>query len=230
MNRASLDKDPADVASMFDQVASTYDMMNSLMTASIDRRWRAAMRRAVGAQQGDMVLDIAAGTGVSSAAFQDAGVRVVPADFSLGMLKQGRQDRPHLPFVAADATRLPFADGAFDAVTISYGLRNVRDYPAALREFARVTKPGGRLVVNEFSRPTQPLFGRIYLEYLMEAIPTLGRMFSANPESYEYLAESIRAWVDQKTLAEAIQDAGWADVEWRNLTGGIVALHRARRP
>lgn len=228
--RAGLDKQPRDVASMFDAVAGRYDLMNTLMTAGVDRRWRAAMVAAVDARPGDTVLDIAAGTGVSSLAFHAAGVRVVPADFSLGMLRQGRRAHPELGFVAADATRLPFADACFDAVTMSYGLRNVADYAAALAEFARVVRPGGRLVVNEFSRPVNAAFRRVYVEYLMAAIPALARRFSSNPDSYVYLAESIQDWPDQRALAGAIRDAGWTDVQWRNLAGGVVALHRATRP
>lgn len=230
MIRAGLDKAPRDVASMFDGVAGRYDLMNTLMTAGVDRRWRAAMVAAVDAKPGQRVLDIAAGTGVSSLAFHRLGVRVVPADFSLGMLRQGRRTHPELAFVAADATALPFADAAFDAVTMSYGLRNVRDYPAALAEFARVTRPGGRLVINEFSRPVNPAFRRAYVEYLMAAIPAMARRFSSNPDSYVYLAESIQAWPDQRELAGQIRAAGWADVQWRNLAGGVVALHRAMRP
>ena len=230
MIRAGLDKQPRDVATMFDGVARRYDLMNTLMTAGIDRRWRAGMVAAVDARPGQTVLDIAAGTGVSSLPFHRAGVHVVAADFSLGMLRTGASKNPQLPFVAADATRLPFADACFDAVTMSYGLRNVRDYPAALAEFARVTKPGGTLVVNEFSQPVNAALRRGYVEYLMAAIPALARRFSSNPDSYVYLAESIQAWPDQRDLARAIRDAGWVEVQWRNLAGGIVALHRARRP
>lgn len=214
---------------MFDHVASRYDLMNTLMTGGIDRRWRAAMQAAVDARPGDTVLDIAAGTGVSSVAFHQEGVRVVSADFSLGMLRQGRRDRPFLSFVAADATRLPFADASFDAVTMSYGLRNVQDYRGALSEFARVTKPGGRLVINEFSRPTNRIFRQVYVEYLMAAIPAMARRFSSSPDSYVYLAESIRSWPSQEELAVDIAATGWTKVQWRNLSGGIVALHRAVR-
>ncbi|MFZ2514932.1 MAG: ubiquinone/menaquinone biosynthesis methyltransferase, partial [Candidatus Lutibacillus vidarii] len=172
-------------------------------------------------------LDIAAGTGTSSEPFADRGVDVVPADFSLGMLRVGKRRRPDLTFTASDALRLPFADGSFDVVTISFGLRNVSDTGAALQEFHRVTKPGGRLVVCEFSRPTNPVFARIYSTYLMGSLPAIARRTSSNPESYVYLAESIQAWPDQRALAQTIADAGWGDVSWRNLSGGIVALHRA---
>jgi demethylmenaquinone methyltransferase/2-methoxy-6-polyprenyl-1,4-benzoquinol methylase len=148
----------------------------------------------------------------------------------MGMLRVGKQQRPRLPFVAGDALRLPFADGTFDAVTISFGLRNVADPDAALAELARVTRPGGRLVVCEFSTPTSRVFRGVYLEYLMGALPAVARRVSSNPEAYIYLAESIQAWPDQRALAQRIADAGWTDVEWRDLTGGIVALHRAVKP
>lgn len=227
MSRASLDKQPADVASMFDTVASRYDLTNDVLSLGQDRLWRKATVAACAALPGQRVLDIAAGTGTSSEPFAGRGVDVVPADFSLGMLRVGKRRRPDLTFTAADALRLPFADGSFDVVTISFGLRNVSDTGAALREFRRVTKPGGRLVVCEFSRPTNPVFAKIYSTYLMGSLPAIARRTSSNPESYVYLAESIQAWPDQRALAQTIADAGWGDVSWRNLSGGIVALHRA---
>lgn len=149
-------------------------------------------------------------------------------DFSVGMLAAGASRK--LPKVAGDATRLPFEDGVFDAVTISFGLRNVVDTVGGLTEMARVTKPGGRLVVCEFSTPTVPVFATVYKEYLMRALPAMARMVSSDPESYEYLAESIRAWPDQAALARLIADAGWSQVRWRNLSAGIVALHAATKP
>jgi demethylmenaquinone methyltransferase/2-methoxy-6-polyprenyl-1,4-benzoquinol methylase len=230
MSRASLDKDPRDVAAMFDDVAEKYDVTNDVLSLGQDRLWRRAVIQAVGATAGQRVLDIAAGTGTSSEPFADAGVDVVPADFSLGMLTVGKRRREDLGFTAADAMRLPFADDSFDAVTMSFGLRNVADVDAALREFARVTRPGGRLVVCEFSAPTNKAFRTVYTEYLMRALPPVARAVSSNPESYVYLAESIRAWPDQRGLAATIQGAGWVDVAWRNLSGGIVALHRATAP
>ena len=230
MTRADLDKAPQDVASMFDTVAERYDLTNDILSAGQDRLWRRATVAAVGAGPGQTFLDIAAGTGTSSEPFADAGVHVVPADFSLGMLRVGQRRRPDLAFTAADATRLPFADASFDAVTMSFGLRNVVDVEAALREFARVTKPGGRLVVCEFSQPVWGPVRAAYLNYLMRALPAIARRTSSNPESYVYLAESIRAWPDQRGLADRIGAAGWAQVQWRNLSGGIVALHRATRP
>lgn len=230
MTRADLDKAPQDVASMFDTVAERYDLTNDILSVGQDRMWRRATVAAVGAAPGQTVLDIAAGTGTSSEPFADAGVHVVPADFSLGMVRVGQRRRPDLAFTAADATRLPFADASFDAVTMSFGLRNVVDVEAALREFARVTKPGGRLVVCEFSQPVWGPVRAAYLNYLMRALPAIARRTSSNPDSYVYLAESIRAWPDQRGLADRIGAAGWAQVQWRNLSGGIVALHRATRP
>ncbi|MBK8468573.1 MAG: demethylmenaquinone methyltransferase [Candidatus Phosphoribacter sp.] len=230
MTRADLDKAPHDVASMFDTVAEKYDLTNDVLSMGQDRIWRRATVAAVDARPGQTVLDIAAGTGTSSEPFADAGVDVVPADFSLGMLRVGRRRRPDLAFTAADATRLPFADESFDVVTMSFGLRNVVDIEAALREFARVTKPSGRLVVCEFSQPVWGPFRAAYVNYLMRALPAVARRTSSNPESYVYLAESIRAWPDQRALASKISAAGWSGVQWRNLSGGIVALHRATRP
>jgi len=227
MTRASLEKDPRDVAAMFDDVAGKYDLTNDVLSLGQDRLWRRAVVRAVAAVPGERVLDIAAGTGTSSEPFADAGVEVVPADFSLGMLAVGNRRRPDLGFTAADAMRLPFADESFDAVTMSFGLRNVADPAVALAEFRRVTRPGGTLVVCEFSRPVNGAFREVYLRYLMAALPRVARRVSSNPDSYVYLAESIQAWPSQRDLALTIQGSGWHDVAWRNLSGGIVALHRA---
>lgn len=229
MNRASLDKQPHDVARMFDDVAARYDLTNDVLSLGQDRQWRTRVVQAVAARPGETVLDIAAGTGTSSLPFKQAGADVVPADFSIGMLKQGRKQYPTLSFTAADATQLPFADESFDAVTMSFGLRNVVRVDAALQEFLRVTKPGGRLVICEFSTPTHPAFRKVYSEYLMAALPKIGRRVGSNAESYVYLAESIQAWPDQAGLAAQISAAGWGGVEWQNLTGGIVALHRATK-
>jgi len=227
MSRATLEKDPSQVAAMFDEVADAYDLTNDVLTGGIDRLWRRATVAAIGAKAGDIVLDIAAGTGTSSEPLAAAGVHVIPADFSLGMLRVGVRRRPELAFTAADATRLPFADGSFDAVTMSFGLRNVVDVTTALAEFARVTKPGGRLVICEFSAPTNGPFRRVYTEYLMRALPAVAKRVSSSPDSYVYLAESIRAWPAQRELASMVAQAGWSSVQWRNLSGGIVALHRA---
>jgi demethylmenaquinone methyltransferase/2-methoxy-6-polyprenyl-1,4-benzoquinol methylase len=230
VSRAGLDKRPDEVAAMFDDVAARYDLTNDVLSLGQDRLWRRAVVRAVDAKPGERVLDLAAGTGTSSEPFVRAGADVVPTDFSLGMLRVGKARRPDLALTAGDATRLPFADGSFDVVTISFGLRNVVDTEAALREMLRVTRPGGRLLVCEFSRPVWPPFRVVYLNYLMRALPAVAKRVSSDPESYVYLAESIRAWPDQAALAGAIAGAGWERVGWRDLTGGVVALHRARRP
>jgi demethylmenaquinone methyltransferase/2-methoxy-6-polyprenyl-1,4-benzoquinol methylase len=226
MSRASLEKEPHDVAAMFDGVAARYDLTNDVLSLGQTRLWRRAVATAVDAKPGERILDLAAGTGTSSAPFQQAGASVVACDFSLGMLDVGRSRNPDLDFAAGDAMRLPFADGVFDAVTISFGLRNVADTTAALREMRRVTKPGGRLLVCEFSHPTNGPLRTAYLEYLMRALPTIANRVASNPDAYVYLAESIRAWPDQRGLATLVQASGWSRVAWRNLTGGIVALHR----
>ncbi|GAB2619676.1 demethylmenaquinone methyltransferase [Streptomyces capparidis] len=215
---------------MFDDVAAKYDIANDVLSLGQTRLWRRAVAEAVAARPGERVLDLGAGTGTSSLPFAEAGARVVSCDFSLGMLREGRRRYPGLRFAAGDATRLPFRDGAFDAVTISFALRNVQDTDAALAEMLRVTRPGGRLVVCEFSSPVWAPFRTVYTEYLMRALPAVARSVSSSPDAYVYLAESIRAWPDQPALARRIGDAGWGRAAWRNLSGGIVALHRAVRP
>ena len=230
MPRADLAKRPEQVAAMFDEVAERYDTTNTVLSLRQDRSWRRAVVRALDVRPGELVLDLAAGTGTSTEPFADLGARAVPCDFSLGMLAVGARRRPDLPFTAGDATALPFADGAFDAVTTSFGLRNVVDPPAALAELLRVTRPGGRLVVCEFSHPTARALRALYAPYLLRMLPAVARRTSSSPEAYVYLAESIRAWPDQRALAGWLADAGWHDPHWRDLTGGVVALHRARRP
>jgi demethylmenaquinone methyltransferase/2-methoxy-6-polyprenyl-1,4-benzoquinol methylase len=229
VTRADLEKKPTEVQAMFDDVAPRYDLTNDVLSLGQDRRWRHQVIEAVAPQPGERILDLAAGTGTSSQPFLDRGATVVPCDFSVGMLRVGKRARPHLPFVAGDGTRLPFADDTFDAVTISFGLRNIVDPDAGLRELLRVTKPGGRLVVCEFSSPTWAPFRTVYLEYLMKALPAVARAVSSSPDAYVYLAESIRAWPDQPGLAARVQAAGWTKVKWRNLSGGIVALHHATK-
>ncbi|MBK9738188.1 MAG: demethylmenaquinone methyltransferase [Actinobacteria bacterium] len=229
MARADLDKAPADVAAMFDDVAERYDLTNDVLALGQTRRWRSAVVAAVDPKPGERILDLAAGTGTSSVPFARAGAIVVPTDFSLGMLRVGKERQPSLPFVAGDGMHLPFRDESFDAATISFGLRNINDRWAGLRELHRVVRPGGRLVVCEFSHPSWAPFRTVYTEYLMKALPPVARRTSSNPEAYVYLAESIRAWPDQQALAADIATCGWGRVQWRNLTGGIVALHRASR-
>ena len=215
---------------MFDGIARRYDLTNDILSLGQDRAWRRATTEAVGAFPGERVLDLAAGTGTSSEPFADEGVRVVPCDFSFGMLQVGKNRRPDLSFTAGDATRLPFADESFDAATISFGLRNVQDTAAGLREMARVVKPGGRLAVVEFSTPVFPPFRAVYMNYLMRALPKIATSVSSNPDAYVYLAESIRDWPDQETLRSLVEANGWERCSVTNLTGGIAAIHLARRP
>ncbi|MDK1326848.1 demethylmenaquinone methyltransferase [Arthrobacter sp. zg-Y1143] len=230
MNRASLEKRPDEVAAMFDDVAPKYDVVNDVLSLGQTRRWRKIVVDAVGAVPGQRVLDLAAGTGTSSEPYADAGIDVVACDFSIGMLTVGKRRRPDIEFVAGDATDLPFEDNSFDAATISFGLRNVNEPKKALSEMLRVTKPGGRLVIAEFSSPVIPVWRTMYTEYLMRALPSIARKVASNPDAYVYLAESIRAWPNQDGLAAWIAETGWEDVAYRNLTGGIVAVHRAVKP
>ncbi|WP_459610759.1 demethylmenaquinone methyltransferase [Corynebacterium urogenitale] len=228
MSRASLEKKPQEVASMFDEVGRKYDITNTVLSFGQDRYWRKRTRRRLNLKPGDKVLDLAAGTGVSTEEFAKSGAFCVACDFSQGMLRAGQYRK--LPMVCGDGTKLPFADETFDAVTINYGLRNIVDFRAGLREMARVTKPGGTLVVGEFSTPVVPVFSTFYKEYLMRALPRVAKVVSSNPDAYVYLAESIRAWPDQEQLAAEINANGWENAGWQNLTGGIVALHAATKP
>ncbi|CAI7975592.1 Demethylmenaquinone methyltransferase [Frankia sp. Hr75.2] len=250
MSRAGLDKKPDQVAAMFDQVARRYDVTNAVLSAGLDRTWRTATARALALAPGLRVLDVAAGTATSSRAFAAAGADVVACDFSLGMLAQARRRLAdataragagagtggagtgggRVLLAAGDGLSLPFADGSFDRVTISFGLRNVAEVDVCLAELLRVTRPGGVLAVCEFSRPVWRPVRTAYMEYLMRALPAVARAVSSSPDSYVYLAESIRAWPGQAALAETIRAAGWTRVGWRNLSGGIVAVHRAVRP
>lgn len=232
-NRADLGKDPARVSGMFDQVASGYDRTNTVMTVGNDALWRAATTRAVAPKRGERILDLGAGTASSSASLAGSGADVVAADFSPGMLAEGERRHGHLSnlsFVQADAMKLPFADGEFDAVTMSYSLRNVQQPKQALAELFRVTVSGGRVVINEFSTPPAPLLRGFFRIYNAQVLPRVARIAGTNSEAYDYLNESIRDWPDQRTLATWMREAGWIDVAWRNLSFGIVALHRGRKP
>lgn len=228
MAKASLEKKPFDVARMFDAVGKRYDITNTVLSMGQDAHWRKRTRERLNLKPGEKVLDLAAGTAVSTVELAKSGAWCVACDFSQGMLAAGK-DRD-VPKVCGDGMRLPFPDNTFDAVTISYGLRNIYDFEAGLRELARVTKPGGRLTVAEFSTPVQPVLRVIYMEYLMRLLPAIAKVVSSNPESYVYLAETIRAWPDQETLARAIRRNGWQECGWQNLTFGIVALHSAVKP
>lgn len=232
MTRAQLDKRPADVAAMFDTVAGRYDLLNDVLSLGQDRLWRKVVARVAGAGPGDLVLDIAAGTGTSSRAFTAAGARCVASDFSLGMLRAGAARRRSrlVSFVGGDALTLPFAAASFDVVTISFGLRNVADTGGALAEMLRVTKPGGRLVICEFSHLPVGVLDAAYQRYLAAVLPAVAGRLSRNPGAYEYLAESISHWPAQAELADRIRAAGWTSVKWLNLSTGIVAVHVGRRP
>lgn len=229
MSRAHLNKEPHEVAAMFDAVAKKYDITNDVLSLGQTRSWRKAVVKAVNPRPGLKVLDLAAGTGTSTRPFYAAGAEAVACDFSAGMIEVGRVQYPHLDFVQGDALNLPFENESFDVVTISFGLRNVQDPARALSEMLRVTKSGGQLVVCEFSHPTWSPFRTVYLEYLMKALPAIATKVSSNADAYVYLAESIRDWPTQSELAELIHSVGWKQCAWRNLTGGIVALHRATK-
>jgi len=224
---ADLNKEPEDVSAMFDGVAKRYDIMNDLLSLGQTKAWRKKATAIIAPGPSMKILDIAAGTGSSSRPLADAGAEVIPADFSQGMLDAGKKRHPDLKFTLADALNLPFADEEFDVTTISFGLRNTHDVQKALKEALRVTKSGGRLVVVEFSHPTNPIFRSIYIKYLMAALPKVARKLSSNPDAYIYLAQSIRAWPTQEQLAEKIKAAGWGSVAWQNFTFGIVAVHIA---
>ncbi len=225
-----MQKDPDEVAGMFDATAKRYDLLNSLMSGGNDKLWRIHMQRAVRPQAGERILDVAAGTGASAAPMAKAGALVTALDLSQGMIDEGRRRHPDIEFVHGSAEELPFEADTFEAVTISFGLRNVQHPRAALSEFLRVLKPGGRLVVCEFSQPPVNVVRKGYEFYMRTALPGFAKAASSNPESYRYLVESIQAWPDQQTLSQWIRTAGFTRVAHRNLTMGVVALHRGRKP
>ena len=229
MSRANLNKDPDEVAAMFDGVAKRYDLVNDLLSLGRTKAWRKATTAVIAPKAGMVILDLAAGPGSSSEPLYKAGATVFATDFSEGMLAQGRKARPYLNFSKADALNLPFEANRFDVVTISYGLRNTVTYEKALFEALRVTKAGGRIVIAEFSQPTNRIFRTIYTKYLMRLLPAIAKKTSSNPDAYVYLAESIRAWPDQAALAESLKKAGWSNVSWKNLTFGVVAVHSATK-
>jgi demethylmenaquinone methyltransferase/2-methoxy-6-polyprenyl-1,4-benzoquinol methylase len=246
MTRADLDKKPAEVAAMFDALAGRYDLMNDVLSMGQVRLWRKSVQRILRAGPGDRVLDLAAGTGTSSVSFAASGADVVACDFSLGMLQAGQtragrgggaksdplqaKTRGRVSFAAGDALHLPFRDGTFDAVTISFGLRNVHGTRDALAEMRRVTRPGGRLVVCEFSTITIEPLDMLYRRYLTGVLPAIARRAARNPEAYEYLSESIKDWPSQRDLADVIRAAGWSAVKWRDLSLGVVSIHVGRNP
>jgi demethylmenaquinone methyltransferase/2-methoxy-6-polyprenyl-1,4-benzoquinol methylase len=239
MTRADLDKQPQQVAKMFDALAERYDLMNDVLSGGQVRLWRKQVQKIVAAKPGDRVLDLAAGTGTSSLTFAESGAECVACDFSFGMLHTGQtkllakdprreKTRGIVSFAAGDALALPFKDAAFDVVTISFGLRNVQRTKDALAEMRRVTRPGGRLVVCEFSRITPAPLDMLYRRYLTGVLPKIAQIAARNPVAYDYLAESINDWPAQRELADVIRSAGWSAVRWRNLSLGIVAVHVGR--
>ena len=223
--RANLNKDPDDVSKMFDDVANRYDFLNDLLSLGRTKAWRRAVTSIIAPKPGMKILDIAAGTGSSSRPLVDKGAEVTALDFSQGMIEQGRKQNKNINFVQGDALKLPFEDNSFEVTTISFGLRNTSNTEIALKEALRVTKDSGRIVVAEFSHPVNPIFKKIYLNYLMKALPVIVKKISKNPDAYIYLAESIRAWPDQAELASIMRDSGFKSVAWQDLTFGIVAVH-----
>lgn len=229
MTRATLEKEQMQVAAMFDSIAPRYDLTNDVLTLWQTKIWRSALRHAVAAKPGVKVLDVAAGTGSSSVMFAQDGAEVVPCDISSGMVEQGRLRHPQLPFMVADAMNLPFADNSFDVTAISFGLRNVPDPVRAIEEMYRVAKPGGKVVICEFSHPANIYLEKVYDCFLERVLPAVANVSSGVKEAYEYLVESILEWPNQYELANLMREAGWEQIEFRNISFGIVALHRGRK-
>ena len=227
------------VAGVFHSVADNYDLMNDLMSAGIHRLWKHMTIEMSGVRKGHKVLDIAGGTGDLAAKFSKivgSEGSVVLADINESMLKVGRDrltDRgiiENVTFSQADAQYLPFPDDTFDVITIAFGLRNVTDKDMALRSMLRVLKPGGKLLILEFSKPTSSLLSKIYDTYSFNVLPRLGKVFANDSDSYKYLAESIRMHPDQSTLLQMLDSAGFENTDFHNMTGGVVALHRGIKP
>ena len=227
------------VAEVFHSVAGNYDLMNDLMSGGVHRLWKRMTIEMSGVRKGHKVLDIAGGTGDLAAKFSrivGPEGTVVLADINDSMLKVGRDrlvDRgivDNVRFSQADAQYLPFPDNTFDVITIAFGLRNVTDKDMALRSMLRVLKPGGKLLILEFSKPKNPLLSKVYDTYSFNILPKLGKRFANDADSYQYLAESIRMHPDQKTLLDMLNTAGFANSDFHNMTGGVVALHRGVKP
>ena len=227
------------VAGVFHSVAARYDLMNDLMSGGIHRIWKRFTIELSGVRKGHSVLDIAGGTGDLAARFANivgSEGKVILADINDSMLKVGRDklidngQYGNIDCVQADAQDLPFPDDSFDCITIAFGLRNVTDKDAALRSMLRVLKPGGRLLVLEFSKPPNELLGKAYDTYSFKILPLLGKIVANDSDSYQYLAESIRMHPDQETLKDMMEDAGFSRCEYHNMTGGVVALHKGIKP
>ena len=227
---ADLSKKPDEVAGMFDEVAKGYDRTNALLSGGNSVLWRMATVKALDLKPDERVLDVAAGTGTSSKALQKTGATVVALDFSPGMVAEGRKRHPDIEFVEGDAEALPFPSASFDAVTISFGLRNVNQPQVAIGEMYRVLKPGGRIVICEFSHPAAPIVRAGYQGYMKYVMPAVTALSSSHKDAYRYLMDSINEWPEQRVLSQWLRAAGFTRVAYRNLTGGIVALHRARSP
>ena len=233
--RVARDAKAGMVRGVFDSVASRYDLMNDLMSGGIHRLWKRFTIELSAARPGQTVLDIAGGTGDLAARFSrlvGPEGKVILADINAAMLEVGR-DRlidkgaaGNIEVVQADAQALPFEDNSIDCITIAFGLRNVTDKDMALRSMLRVLRPGGRLLVLEFSKPTSPLLGKVYDQYSFQILPAMGRLIAQDADSYRYLAESIRKHPDQETLLDMMRDAGFTECQYHNMTGGIVAVHR----
>jgi demethylmenaquinone methyltransferase/2-methoxy-6-polyprenyl-1,4-benzoquinol methylase len=227
------------VAGVFHSVAARYDLMNDLMSGGIHRIWKRFTIEISGVRRGNTVLDIAGGTGDLAARFANivgGDGRVILADINDSMLKVGRDklidngNYGNIDCVQADAQDLPFPDESFDCISIAFGLRNVTDKDMALRSMLRVLKPGGRLLVLEFSKPENELLGKAYDTYSFKVLPILGKLVANDSDSYQYLAESIRVHPDQETLKDMMEDAGFSRCEYHNMTGGVVALHKGIKP
>lgn len=223
------DKDPKVISAMFDQVSGGYDRTNSLISLGLLSGWRKQVMAALDVPKREWVLDFAAGTGASTLPLLARGWYAVAADFSLGMLEEGRRARPGVPFIAGDGEALPFRDEVFAGVTVSFGIRNCQNTKAVLTELLRVTRADGRLVICEFSHPPNSIWRSIYQTSLSSWLPKLASLNGADQNAYRYLVDSIKDWYDQPSFAQVIREAGWRSVEWRNLSGGALAIHRATK-
>jgi demethylmenaquinone methyltransferase/2-methoxy-6-polyprenyl-1,4-benzoquinol methylase len=230
MTKAPTDKSDRDIAAMFDQVADGYDRTRRLLWLGRTGYWGRRTARAIGAAPGRRILDVAAGTGTSSAALARRGATVVACELSPRMIAVGRRRHPDIGFVEGNAQALPFNDHDFDAVSICFGLRNIGNPGQALTEMRRVTRPGGGLVICEFSMPSGPLRRRLFSAYLRRLVPVIARWFSSNPQAYGYLAESIHTWLSPSQLAALVESAGWRRPAWRGLDGGVAVLLTAAAP